>query len=99
MHLARWLQEPLMANRRGDQWGNKNEETSISTSSQKVDHQKILFVRPAFCYGFLQIPPRDGHPCQLLMVPLIGPMKDFHSLELRPAGRTKKFSAYGAVKK
>src|SRR5882724_3861674 len=25
---------------------------------------RFLFVRPAFACGFLQIPPRDGHPCR-----------------------------------
>src|SRR5438445_1531747 len=24
---------------------------------------RFLFVRPGFAYGFLQIPPHDGHPC------------------------------------
>ena len=31
-----------------------------------LPHIGFLFVRPMFCYGFLQIPPRDGHPCRLL---------------------------------
>ncbi|MCX6990789.1 MAG: hypothetical protein NTX49_07005, partial [Chlamydiae bacterium] len=50
-------------------------------------------VGSALCYGFLQIPPHDGHPCQSLIVPLIGPIEDFHSLVLCHASRTKKQKA------
>ena len=31
-----------------------------------LPHIGFLFVRPMFCYGFLQIPPRGGHPCRSL---------------------------------
>jgi hypothetical protein len=41
-----------------------------------------------FASGFLQILPRDRHPCLWLMVPLVGPIENFHLLVVRPAGRT-----------
>src|SRR5690606_2743697 len=38
--------------------------------------------------GFLQIPPRDGHPCLWLTVPTAKPVADFHRLVIAHAGRT-----------
>jgi len=40
--------------------------------------------------GFLQIPPRDGHPCPWLMVPTAKPIADFHRQAIAHAGRTRK---------
>jgi hypothetical protein len=33
---------------------------------------------PRFACGFLQIPPRDGHPCRPANRSPIGPIRDFH---------------------
>ena len=43
-----------------------------------------------FAYGFLQIPPREGHPCLLLTVPTAKPVVDFHHLAITHAGHTTK---------
>ena len=40
--------------------------------------------------GFLQIPPRDGHPCLRLKVPATESVVDFHHQVVAHAGRTKK---------
>ena len=39
---------------------------------------------PADC---LRIPPRDGHPCPRLAVPLAGPAADFHRKVIQPPPR------------
>jgi len=44
--------------------------------------------------GFLQIPPRDGHPCPWLMVPTAKPIADFHRQAIAHAGRTQTKMAY-----
>ena len=41
-----------------------------------------------FASGFLQIPPRDGHPCLWLTVPTAKPVADFHRRVITHAGRT-----------
>ena len=42
-----------------------------------------------FAEDFLQIPPRDGHPCLLaICFPSLGRIGDFHPLEHAHAGRT-----------
>ena len=38
--------------------------------------------------GFLQIPPRDGHPCLRLMLPTTKRIVDFHHQVIAHAGRT-----------
>ena len=62
---------------------------------------RFLFVGPklcpcwhfsAFTSGFLQIPPRDGHPCLRLAVPATESAVDFHHLVIAHAGRTAKNS-------
>ena len=40
--------------------------------------------------GFLQIPPRDGHPCLRLTVPATESVVDFHHQVVAHAGRTNK---------
>ena len=40
--------------------------------------------------GFLQIPPRGGHPCLWLTVPATKPVVDFHHQVIAHAGRTTK---------
>ena len=40
--------------------------------------------------GFLQIPPRDGHPCLWLTVPATESVVDFHHQVVAHAGRTQK---------
>ena len=39
--------------------------------------------------GFLQIPPRDGHPCLWLSLPATGQLRDFHPIERALTGRTQ----------
>ena len=39
--------------------------------------------------GFLQIPPRDGHPCLRLTVPATESVVDFHHQVVAHAGRTR----------
>ena len=61
---------------------------------------RFLFVGPEICLrsgpfnpsaiGFLQIPPRGGHPCLWLTLPTVGRVRDFHPIERAPVGRTKK---------
>ena len=40
--------------------------------------------------GFLQIPPRDGHPCLRLTVPATESVVDFHHQVVAHAGRTNE---------
>ena len=52
-------------------------------------------VLPCFSFlppqsSFLQIPPRDGHPCLRLTLPTAGRVRDFHPIERALAGRTEK---------
>ena len=42
----------------------------------------------SFAADFLQIPPRDGHPCLGLAAGIIIPALDFHQLVSAHAGRT-----------
>lgn len=41
-----------------------------------------------FAADFLQIPPRDGHPCLELAIPTIKLAEDLHLLVYKHAGRT-----------
>ncbi|MDR0853494.1 MAG: hypothetical protein LBN34_03925, partial [Clostridiales Family XIII bacterium] len=43
---------------------------------------------------FLQIPPRDGHPCPLLTVPTAKPVTDFHRQVIAHAEHTRTSDAY-----
>ena len=43
-----------------------------------------------FAFGFLQIPPRDEHPCRSLIVPLAGSIVDFHHQVIRPPPRVSE---------
>src|SRR5699024_12487975 len=43
-----------------------------------------------FASSFLQIPPRDGHPCLRLTVPTAKPVVDFHHQVIAHAGHTYK---------
>ena len=47
---------------------------------------------PASTSGFLQIPPRDGHPCLRLMLPATERIVDFHHQVIAHVGRTQKGS-------
>ena len=42
-----------------------------------------------FAFGFLQIPPHDGHPCLQLTVPTAKPVVDFHHQVIAHAGRNR----------
>ncbi len=43
-----------------------------------------------FAYSFLQIPPRDGHPCcSAIHFPLSGHVRDLHPLERAHGAQTK----------
>ncbi len=49
-------------------------------------HNSLLFIT----YSFLQIPPRDGHPCcSAIHFPLLGCVRDFHPLERAHGAQTK----------
>ncbi len=48
-----------------------------------------------FASGFLQIPPRDGHPCLWLVVPTAKPTADFHRQAIAHAGRTTNKKGHG----
>ncbi len=50
-----------------------------------------------FASGFLQIPPRGGHPCRRLMVTVINPIVDFHHRVIIHAGRTPRSRREAAV--
>ena len=60
-------------------------------------YMRFLFVGPELCpsellaltSGFLQIPPRDGHPCLRLTLPATERVVDFHHQVIAHAGRTK----------
>jgi hypothetical protein len=43
-----------------------------------------------FALSFFQIPPRDGHPCCWLIVPIAWPIVDFHHPVIVHAEHTKK---------
>src|SRR5215469_10459798 len=43
-----------------------------------------------FASGFLQIPPRDGHPCLWLTLPAAIYVEDFHLQVIAHAGHTKR---------
>src|SRR5690606_34164109 len=43
-----------------------------------------------FAAGFLQIPPRGGHPCPWLTLPTAKRVRDFHPVVIAHAGRTTK---------
>jgi len=57
---------------------------------------RFLFVDPKLCppelfaltSGFLQIPPRGGHPCLGLTLPATECVVDFHHQVIAHAGRT-----------
>jgi len=40
--------------------------------------------------GFLQIPPRDGHPCLWLTLAAAGRVQDFNPIDDARAGHTQK---------
>ena len=46
-----------------------------------------------YVIGFLQIPPRDGHPCLDLRFRSLRSSEDFHLLKQRHAWRTSKRAA------
>ena len=43
-----------------------------------VHQARTAILYRLFASGFLQILPRDRHPCLWLIVPLAGPIEDFH---------------------
>jgi len=47
-----------------------------------------------FALGFLQIPPRDGHPCPLLTVPTAKPVADLHRRVIAHAEHTMNKTRY-----
>ncbi|MCL2426947.1 MAG: hypothetical protein FWD05_11500, partial [Oscillospiraceae bacterium] len=46
-----------------------------------------------FASGFLQIPPRNGHPCLWLTLAAAGCARDFNPRDCARAGRTAKAGA------
>ncbi|MGN5884090.1 hypothetical protein, partial [Staphylococcus simulans] len=51
-----------------------------------------------FASDFLQIPPRDGHPCLSLTVPTAKPVMDFHHQVANHAERTYKNAHFKKMK-
>ncbi|HBH22082.1 MAG TPA: hypothetical protein DDY13_01530 [Cytophagales bacterium] len=43
-----------------------------------------------FASDFLQIPPRNGHPCLWLTLPTAKCVRDLHPIDIAHAGRTTK---------
>ena len=57
------------------------------SSARNFAHRELFIPQS----GFLQIPPRDGHPCLQLMLPTTKRIVDFHHQVIAHAGRTRKF--------
>ena len=57
-----------------------------SCSSGRDFARRVYFLPPTS--GFLQIPPRDGHPCLRLTLPTAKRVADFHRQVVAHAGRT-----------
>ena len=52
-------------------------ESLAPSHPTRLPHMRFLFVSgQRFVSSFLQIPPRDGHPCLQLTVPPAGPVED-----------------------
>ena len=49
-----------------------------------------------FASGFLQISPRDKHPCLPLTLPLTGCVEDFHLLVVLQPPQLKNSASHGA---
>ncbi|EAB1455437.1 hypothetical protein D6X60_23915 [Escherichia albertii] len=49
-----------------------------------------------FASGFLQISPRDEHPCLPLTLPLTGCVENFHLLVVLQPPQLKNSASYGA---
>ncbi|EEU9223452.1 hypothetical protein E6C81_17865 [Escherichia coli] len=52
-----------------------------------------------FASGFLQISPRDEHPCLPLTLPLTGCLENFHLLVVLQSPQLKNSASHGAHKK
>ena len=61
-----------------------------SCSSGRDFARRVYFLPPTS--GFLQIPPRDGHPCLRLTLPTTKRVADFHRRVVAHAWRTTKMS-------
>ena len=51
-----------------------------------------------FASGFLQISPRDEHPCLPLTLPLTGCVEDFHLLVVLQPPQLKNSTSHGATR-
>ena len=51
-----------------------------------------------FASGFLQISPRDEHPCLPLTLPLTGCVEDFHLLVVLQPPQLKNSASHGATR-
>ena len=56
------------------------------SSVRNFAHRELFILHS----GFLQIPPRGGHPCLRLMLPTTKRIVDFHHQVIVHAGRTTK---------
>ena len=56
------------------------------SSARNFAHRELFILQS----GFLQIPPRDGHPCLRLMLPTTKRIVDFHHQVIAHAGRTTR---------
>src|SRR5690606_18551416 len=66
--------------------------TSVCSGTLSISIGLVCSFCPSgqdFAAGFLQIPPRDGHPCLKLTLPTAKCVRDFHPIVMTHAGRTE----------
>src|SRR5690606_29122198 len=69
--------------------------TSVCSGTLSISMGLVCSFCPSgqdFAAGFLQIPPRDGHPCLKLTLPTAKCVRDFHPIVMTHAGRTESGS-------
>src|SRR5690606_5743906 len=70
--------------------------TSVCSGTLSISMGLVCSFCPSgrdFAAGFLQIPPRDGHPCLKLTLLTAKCVRDFHPIVMTHAGRTEKIKS------